>query len=624
MTFVPTKRYATIAAAVARRGFAPEECFVVAEERLPRANVELPDFPERVLEWRHELHTAKALCWQHPLENPNVAPVTAEELEQLAGLLAWDVVIEQDQLEAGGTCLVATGRVRATHVALAWRWTFDDVSAWWRWRRILQGLDMLPRRLKAGLHLIEPARPFPGSRWSARVEHLMATLRVEAPGSAFGIFIPNPDDAAEATRVTDQLHRVASSPKGAALSCIAGNLTRVQQSMLFAQLAAAYQMEFDCTVCEPQGDRALLPYIPETAYPAQAFDARVPAYVRDHARIMIRYTPIASLLHEFHGADEVSGEALRQRLESRTAWERAEQLKLALDHNKRAEFHLRLEQDPNLVTEWHRHHVYNWAPPLPSPCRLLVMNAAELAVPQDPLLAPIVSVLDGLQEVMTAQKMFEAARHCAESLSLPSLREVRSVQVEAHRYLSEGGRPSLTADSAEIISVLPERLGSTLELGYGYGLLAKEIRSRATRYVGVDLETGQASSLSEVSAQGIVADVHVLPFQARCFDTVIADNVLEHAARPIEALFEIRRVLRTTGAAFVLIPLDGLAPDFQIRTHLWKADELSLREAARIAGFEVDLFKVLHYAELGVYGCFPASEGKTCLMRLHAAGEPGN
>jgi SAM-dependent methyltransferase len=193
------------------------------------------------------------------------------------------------------------------------------------------------------------------------------------------------------------------------------------------------------------------------------------------------------------------------------------------------------------------------------------------------------------------------------------------VQVAAHRYLSDGGRPSLTADSAEIISVLPQTLGNTLELGYGYGLLAREIRERATRYVGVDLETAQASSLAELAAQGVVADVHLLPFRSRCFDTVIADNVLEHAARPLEALCEIRRVLRPDGVVFILIPLDGLAPDFQIRTHLWKADELSLREAVRLAGLDVDLFRVLHYAELGVYGCFPASDGKTGLLRVHPA-----
>ena len=100
------------------------------------------------------------------------------------------------------------------------------------------------------------------------------------------------------------------------------------------------------------------------------------------------------------------------------------------------------------------------------------------------------------------------------------------------------------------------------------------------------------------------------------FDTVIADNVLEHASAPLDALRELRRVMRSGGRAYVLIPLDAVTSQYQIRTHLWKADERSIRRAAEWTGLDVVELQVLEYASLDVYGCFPASGGRTCLVVL--------
>src|SRR5262249_58980231 len=97
------------------------------------------------------------------------------------------------------------------------------------------------------------------------------------------------------------------------------------------------------------------------------------------------------------------------------------------------------------------------------------------------------------------------------------------------------------------------------------------------------------------------------------FDTVIADNVLEHASSPLDALRELRRVLRPRGRVYALIPLDASTSAFEIRTHLWKADERSIRRAAELTGFRIVDLDVLEYAALAVYGCFPASCGRTFL-----------
>jgi hypothetical protein len=74
--------------------------------------------------------------------------------------------------------------------------------------------------------------------------------------------------------------------------------------------------------------------------------------------------------------------------------------------------------------------------------------------------------------------------------------------------------------------------------------------------------------------------------------------------------------MRSGGRAYVLIPLDAVTSQYQIRTHLWKADERSVRRAAEWTGLDVVELQVLEYASLDVYGCFPASGGRTCLVVL--------
>ena len=92
---------------------------------------------------------------------------------------------------------------------------------------------------------------------------------------------------------------------------------------------------------------------------------------------------------------------------------------------------------------------------------------------------------------------------------------------------------------------MPERLGDVLELGSGYGQLAGALRSRATRYVCLELELAMVHEIrARLGVSGIVADIHRLPFRDAAFETVVANNVIEHAHNPVRALTEIRRVLR--------------------------------------------------------------------------------
>ena len=92
------------------------------------------------------------------------------------------------------------------------------------------------------------------------------------------------------------------------------------------------------------------------------------------------------------------------------------------------------------------------------------------------------------------------------------------------------------------------RSGSVLlDLACGGGLLAPHIAGTGHRHVGLDLS---ATALPQARAHGVVAvrgDVLRLPFADAVADVVVAGEVLEHVAQPLELVAEACRVLRRGG-----------------------------------------------------------------------------
>lgn len=96
--------------------------------------------------------------------------------------------------------------------------------------------------------------------------------------------------------------------------------------------------------------------------------------------------------------------------------------------------------------------------------------------------------------------------------------------------------------------LLPELICgiSILDVGCGPGTITVDLAERVApgRVVGVDASTeiiAQAASL-ESTAQFEVADAYSLPFDDDSFDVVHAHQVLQHLARPVDALREWGRV----------------------------------------------------------------------------------
>lgn len=107
-------------------------------------------------------------------------------------------------------------------------------------------------------------------------------------------------------------------------------------------------------------------------------------------------------------------------------------------------------------------------------------------------------------------------------------------------------------------------LGDVLDIGCGHGSLLKLLASRARRAVGVDID---ADARQLARAQLLFAginnctlrngDMYALPLDDAGFDTVIIDDLLAQADRPMVVLAEAARVLRPGGRVIVLARTSG-------------------------------------------------------------------
>ena len=107
-------------------------------------------------------------------------------------------------------------------------------------------------------------------------------------------------------------------------------------------------------------------------------------------------------------------------------------------------------------------------------------------------------------------------------------------------------------------------LGDLIDIGSGQGRILKLLGSRAQRAVGVDTNAdARQFARAELLLAGIDncslrhGDMYELPFADGEFDTVILDDVLASAERPMLAITEARRILKPGGRLLVLARLEG-------------------------------------------------------------------
>ncbi len=110
-------------------------------------------------------------------------------------------------------------------------------------------------------------------------------------------------------------------------------------------------------------------------------------------------------------------------------------------------------------------------------------------------------------------------------------------------------------------------LGDLLDIGSGHGRILKLLASRAQRAVGVDIDAdARRFARAEVLLAGLPnctlrqGDMYSLPFEDGEFDTVIVDDVLVEAERPVDVLVEASRMIQPSGRLLLLTTCTGLGP----------------------------------------------------------------
>lgn len=358
------------------------------------------------------------------------------------------------------------------------------------------------------------------------------------------------------------------------------------------------------------------PYCPAGAYQPMPFDLRVPAGLwTDRGWVEI----ISSRFEEWGGDDHWIGF---------NAWRLAhalDRLPPLLDFRRMESYFQAMPGSLPLTQRYHEYRVYNWPPPQSSPrCTLLDCGMVDRLgdlLTRVGLVRRMVARGGRSCRVIGQAELLSSALAEASKRSRGSQQSALRQQIEEHGYLVpvEADRP-LRADVADFVEFVGTGLGRVLELGSGYGELAGRLASRSDRYVRVDLVPRMLNDAHGREARsGVVADLHALPFNGAMFDTVIANNVLEHAYDPLVSLTEIRRVLRGGGRLYALIPLDALNPQHNVRTHLWKADERGIRQAFTSAGLTLRRLETIDLYAMGVLGSFPTCRGLVAKVEA----EPG-
>ena len=152
---------------------------------------------------------------------------------------------------------------------------------------------------------------------------------------------------------------------------------------------------------------------------------------------------------------------------------------------------------------------------------------------------------------------------------LCALRKARGVAVPGQ---DDGHTRDLHKALIELTVTMP--LGDLIDIGSGSGRILKLLGSRAKRAVGVDIDAdARQLARAELLLAGIEncslrnGDMYELAFADGEFDTVILDDVLGVAERPMVAIAEARRILKPSGRLLLLSRVDGNATE-QIRKQL--------------------------------------------------------
>ena len=123
--------------------------------------------------------------------------------------------------------------------------------------------------------------------------------------------------------------------------------------------------------------------------------------------------------------------------------------------------------------------------------------------------------------------------------------------------VSPSEKPSTYLEQArrELVALLPQRLGSVLDIGCGAGGVGRALRARADTLTGIEIDPVAAARAGEsYDAVHVGAVEAVLPTLDGPFDVVLAYDVLEHLVDPDAVLRRLRGLVAREGLLHVSVP----------------------------------------------------------------------
>lgn len=136
---------------------------------------------------------------------------------------------------------------------------------------------------------------------------------------------------------------------------------------------------------------------------------------------------------------------------------------------------------------------------------------------------------------------------------------------------------------------------SVLDFGCGGGFLLHNMICGDKVGVEINATARQYCSANhkEIKVHGSLDDV-----PDGVFDVVISNHCLEHTARPLDNLMELRKKLKSGGKIIVCLPLDGYTyrwQDGNIQQHLYSFSPSNLGNLLSRAGFsKIETRAILH------------------------------
>ena len=595
---------------------ADQPWWTLRPEAVPLTAVELPSLIDLMRDGRRLTKSGDRLVWVQPIDN--VALLAAEEMRQVLGLLGpiADLFDVKDQGESWRVA-VATARTECTSLLLRWALPATEALHLRLGPVIREALGRFA--LGNVLHAIDLPEPDADFNYWASHVAAFANLMAEQEGAVVGIVLPArfaeaPELMRRAVAHLRDAMRAAGRSDSLTFQWVRGSAP-MSLSSAIVDFAQTHAIRFDFTaVSRGSTESRLESYEDLVPYYPLPFDLRAPFYAPQANGLVeiARWSGRGAATERLR--DLASPRNLTQFFDR--DFERAcARLVPVLDRVGQRQFELQASLDPTLLAYWPEYFIYNWSSPPPTRMRLFEFEAGDLFELGSPLARLYAGNGIGTDDARWADagRLLQLAATVAKEDAVRKP-DPKHLQIEEHAYQRD--REDITADAERLVNWMPDRLGATLELGCGLGVMARRIGGRADPYVGFDLTIDQAQALRGLGVGSLVADIHALPFRDAAFDTIIADNVVEHAFDPMKVLMECMRVLRPNGSCYLIIPYDLRGPDFRNDAHLWKADETSIRHALQATGFETVRHETARMPDLGISGAYPSCDGYTGLWQV--------